>query len=400
MIDMSPTMSLDGIIISDELDRRPPARTDHLREKLAVYDLAAKMADDPSELLPRFVDIAMEITGGVAAGLSLLDPYPAPGVFRWKYLRGSLSRFEGITTPRDFSPCGVTLDANRPVLARHAERHYGWISDAGIEVPEVLLVPLRRGEGVLLGTLWIVSEELGQFDRGHAQTMMELASFISIALRVSDSETLLQRALVEQETLAREMAHRLQNLVAVTDSMIRITAAGSATPSEMAKTLSGRLQALSLSNSLIRRHSSAAPSAGGNDLAGVIRTIIAPLDEHRFGLSSRFTISGPPVSCAERSVGGVALIVHELATNAVKYGGLSQPGGRVGIAGDIENGKIRVRWEERGGPAIDGAPGATGFGTTLVENTITGQFDGTLTRDWQPEGLVTSFEIPLERFAD
>jgi len=400
MMDMSPKASLDDIIISEELDRRPPTATDHLREKLAVYELAAKMADDPEALLPRFVDIAMEITGGTSAGLSLFEPSPAPGIFRWKYLRGALSRFEGATTPRNFSPCGVTLDANRPVLVRHAERYYDWISDAGIEVPEVLLVPLRREENVLLGTLWIVSEQPGQFNSGHARTMMELASFISIALRVAKSEALLLRALAEQETLAREMAHRLQNLIAVTDGMIRITAAGSATPADMATTLSGRLHALSLANALIRRPSSAAPGAGGNDLEGVIRTIIAPHDEFRPGLSSRFTLSGPPVACGERCVGGLALIIHELTTNAVKYGGLSQPSGSIAIGWDIAGGRVRLTWEEHGGPAVDSAPGASGFGTALVESTITGQFDGTLTRNWEPDGLLLSFEIPLDRFAD
>ncbi|MCX7355881.1 MAG: hypothetical protein NTY59_13835 [Alphaproteobacteria bacterium] len=112
------------------------------------------MADHPEEVLPRFVDLAMEITGGISAGLSLYEENPAPGVFRWRYLRGVLAPFENATTPRNFSPCGITLDRNGPVLSLHPERVYDWISNADIVVPEVLLVPLYLGGKEPLGTLW------------------------------------------------------------------------------------------------------------------------------------------------------------------------------------------------------------------------------------------------------
>ena len=124
------------------------------------------MADRPDEVLPRFVDLALEMTGGVSAGLSLYEEHPAPGVFRWHCLRGELEPFNGATTPRDFSPCGVTLDRNAPVLSRQPECVYDWIAEANIIVPEVLLVPLYLGGAAALGTLWIVSDREGHFDRG------------------------------------------------------------------------------------------------------------------------------------------------------------------------------------------------------------------------------------------
>ena len=77
-------------------------------------------------------------------------------MFRWRYLRGLLAPFEGATTPRNFSPCGITLDRNAPVLSARPERVYNWIADANISVPEVLLVPLYLGGTTPLGTLWIV----------------------------------------------------------------------------------------------------------------------------------------------------------------------------------------------------------------------------------------------------
>src|SRR5215472_6256502 len=159
----SPQLAVADVFITDKLHRRAPKKTDYLQEKLALEDLAVRMADQPEEVLPRFVDLAMEMTGGVSAGLSLYEENPSPGVFRWQYLRGALARFNGATTPRDHSPCGITLDCNAPVLALHPERIYDWIAEANIVVPEVLLVPLYLGDKVPLRTLWIVSEREGHF---------------------------------------------------------------------------------------------------------------------------------------------------------------------------------------------------------------------------------------------
>jgi PAS domain S-box-containing protein len=197
-----PQPIVTDVFITDELDRRAPKKTDYLQEKLALQDIAARMADQPEEVLPRFVDLALEMTGGVSAGLSLYEEEPAPGVFRWQYLRGQLSPFNGATTPRDFSPCGITLDRNAPVLSAHPERVYGWIAEANIVVPEVLLVPLYLGGRVPLGTLWIVSDREGHFDSGHARAVTELAAFVGIALRMVRSEERLKLSLDAQAKTA------------------------------------------------------------------------------------------------------------------------------------------------------------------------------------------------------
>src|SRR5215467_5924492 len=197
-----PELDVTDVFITAELDRRTPKKVDYLQEKLALQDLAVRMADQPEEVLPRFVDLALEMTGAASAGLSLYEENPAPGIFRWQYLRGELASFNGATTPRDFSPCGITLDRNAPVLALHPERVYGWIADANIVVPEVLLVPLYVGDRVPLGTLWIVSDREGHFDSGHARALTELAAFVGIALRVVRTEQQMQQTLAAQERAA------------------------------------------------------------------------------------------------------------------------------------------------------------------------------------------------------
>lgn len=262
--------AISDVFITKELDRRAPKETDSLQEKLALQELAGRMADHPAEVLPRFVDLAMEMTGGVSAGLSLYEPDPAPGVFRWRYLRGRLAPFEHATTPRNSSPCGVTLDCNRPVLSSHPERVYDWISDAGIVVPEVLLVPLYLGGKEPLGTLWIVSDKERHFDSGHARVMTELAWFVGIALRMLDSERQLKAALEQQERLTSEMSHRVKNLFALTAGIVRVSEKAAKTPAEMSKMVSGRLDALAEADALVRRSFANKAQAEMVDLAELV----------------------------------------------------------------------------------------------------------------------------------
>ena len=387
--------SMADVYITDELDRRAPTKADYLKEKLALQDLAARMAEQPEDVLPRFVDLAMEMTGGVSAGLSLYEENPAPGVFRWRYLRGILSPFEEATTPREFSPCGITLDRNAPVLSLHPERVYNWISDANIVVPEVLLVPLYLGGGAPLGTLWIVSEKEGHFDRGHARVMTELAAFVGIALRMLKVEQRLKASLEQQETLTREMSHRLKNLFAVTAGIVRFSEKVASTPAEMSRIVTGRLAALAEANALVRRTFSDKAAAERVDLAELAEKIMSP---HGASPTERkhFVATGPQVLLGEHATNGLALVLHELATNAVKYGALKSEEGVVQLSWQTNAGRLAIDWAERGGPPIARPPDAIGFGTRLSQSTVVGQFGGNLIYDWRPEGLAVKISVPVE----
>lgn len=176
------------LYISEALDNRPPGKIDHRGEGRAIQELAFRMSDDPESVLPLFVDLAIQITGAASAGLSLYEDDGADGVFRWRHLRGTLSPFENATTPRNFSPCGITLDRNAPVLTSHPERVYDWIVEAGVVAPEVLLVPMAGARGEPIGTLWVVAEQEGLFNRDHARLLDELARCVSAALQARAAE--------------------------------------------------------------------------------------------------------------------------------------------------------------------------------------------------------------------
>jgi two-component sensor histidine kinase len=395
---LQPECSIADVYVTDELNRRAPRKVDYLQEKLALQDLAGRMATQPEEVLPRFVDLAMEMTGGISAGLSLYEENPAPGIFRWRYLRGVLAPFEQATTPRDFSPCGITLDRNEPVLSRHPERVYNWISDAKIVVPEVLLVPLYLGGKEPLGTLWIVSDKEDHFDIGHARVMTELAAFVGIALRMLNTESRLKEALEQQETLAKEMSHRVKNLFAVTSGLIRVSEKASSTPAEMSSILSSRLDALAQANALVRRSFAENEVSQRVDLAELIGKIMKPHEPS--AQRKHFSASGPQIWLGERATNGLALVLHELATNGAKYGALSSDSGIVELSWREEDGRLAVDWVEHGGTPIAGPPETTGFGTRLSQSTIVGQFGGELEFDWRPEGLLVRMTLPIQKLAN
>jgi len=388
MLQNIPKDLFSKVFITDELESRPIERADFLKEKIAIQDLAARMVTDPDAVLPRFVRLAMQMTGGESAGLSIHDE--AGKVFRWIHMCGELAAFEGATTPRNYSPCGVTLDALRPTLARHPEWAYSWVSDANIELPEVLLVPLSIGGSEPLGTLWIASKTEGHFTSEHARIATELATFVGIAMHVKRGEERIQHALESQETL-REMNHRVKNLFALTEAMLRQSLRSSATKEQMAEALSGRLRALASAHSLVLRDSSVL--GDGLDLPALVKAIVIPHVRDASSYDGQISIDGPSLQCGERAASSLALVLNELATNSAKYGALGADAGSIAIWWQDEDDKLKLHWMESNGPLVS-EPTHTGFGNRLIESTVVRQFRGALEYRWLPGGLEVSIEVP------
>ncbi|MBA3448830.1 MAG: sensor histidine kinase [Pseudaminobacter sp.] len=165
----------------------------------------------------------------------------------------------------------------------------------------------------------------------------------------------------------------------------------------MASVLSGRMHALDDAHGLVLSGmKDNAPSK--SKLGELVETILRPHDDHD-GLP-RITVDGPEVSCGERTVTAMSLVLHELATNAVKYGSLASDGGRVDIAWRSVGPNLYLTWIERGGEPIDGPPSRHGFGSKLVENTITQQLRGAVAYDWRRDGLEVQVEVPQASLAD
>ncbi len=180
--------------------------------------------------------------------------------------------------------------------------------------------------------------------------------------------------------------------------MVRISERASSTPAEMSQILSGRLAALAEANALVRRSFVDNGKAEGADLGELARSTSLPHGRHEGG--DHFVCNGPTICFGERAANGVALVLHELATNAAKYGALKSPDGVVELSWCIGRSATDREWIERGGLAVDGAPSTSGFGTRLsAEDNDRRTTGGAVNYDWRPEGLAVTMVLPVENLA-
>jgi PAS domain S-box-containing protein len=185
--------------------------------------------------------------------------------------------------------------------------------------------------------------------------------------------------------LAREVDHRAKNMLAVVQAMVRLTRAD--TVEGLVEALEGRIGALARAHNLL-----AGARWQGAEIQRLVGEELAP---YRVGDGGRIDLSGPAMSLAPTAAQSLAMALHELATNAAKYGALSAPGGRVAITWrhDEAAGLLILRWCETGGPTVR-QPAHRGFGMGVIERTIGQHIGGEVRFDWRPEGLVCELRLP------
>ncbi len=207
-----------------------------------------------------------------------------------------------------------------------------------------------------------------------------------------------QKTQAEQnEILSRELSHRIKNIFAVVTGLISLSARQRPEYREFAASLQQRVAALGRAHEFVRPHSEdSAPGALPDSLRGVVREILAP---YLAMSGERILISGPDVRIDDRAATPVALLFHELATNAAKYGALSTAEGTVRIDTKEVDDQVEIVWSESGGPPVNGPPEHVGFGTRLAELSIVGQLGGTIDRKWEAEGLVATIGVRRDRLA-
>jgi PAS domain S-box-containing protein len=199
-----------------------------------------------------------------------------------------------------------------------------------------------------------------------------------------------------RDLLAREVDHRAKNALSVVQSVLRLTPAHE--PKAFAAAVEARVAALARVHSLLAKE-----GWSGADLRVVVERELAPYAE-RHGHGASILLDGPGLALGPAAVQPLAMVLHELATNAAKYGALSTPEGKVEVTWRAgrragENAMLRLRWSERGGPALTGAPARRGFGSRVIEATVRGQLGGSVERRWEATGLVCEIAVPLARIA-
>ena len=227
--------------------------------------------------------------------------------------------------------------------------------------------PLRDGKGKIIGTVGVSTDITEQYEAEQRERL-----------------------------LTRELDHRAKNLLAVVQSVVTLTRAGTAP--EFKQVVEGRIQALGRAHSML-----AASRWEGADLHRIVSEELAP---YASGNPDRVVIEGPSMLLRPATAQSLALVVHELATNAVKYGALSADSGQLRVSWRVVSGaegatSLQLSWTEKGGPPV--APrtdrSRSGFGSRLLRGSIERQLGGSLHLDWAPEGLAAKLDLPLERTA-
>lgn len=194
-----------------------------------------------------------------------------------------------------------------------------------------------------------------------------------------------KRALRRLHLLAREVDHRTKNMLAVIQGLVHFTRAESA--HDFAVAIEGRIMALARAHSLL--------SDNQWDGADVKTLVECELESYRASSGARIHMAGGHVMLGPAATQSIALVLHELAANAVKHGVLRKPDGQVDVRWSREaDGQLSFIWEETGGGPTE-APRRNGFGITLIERTISDQLDGELAFEWHTDGMICRFQIPI-----
>ncbi|QFS83645.1 HWE histidine kinase domain-containing protein [Roseivivax sp. THAF197b] len=211
---------------------------------------------------------------------------------------------------------------------------------------------------------------------------------LEMLLRISNDEVETgQRSGARQEILIAELNHRVRNILGLMRGLISQSAYDGMSLDSFAKTLDGRIHALALANDQLTRQ----------DWAPLSVTDLIELEFAAFTAQSetpRMTLTGSDVLVTSDVYTALALILHEMVTNSVKYGALSVPEGRVAIGlSRTETGALQIDWQDKGGPEVS-PPTRRGFGSSIIESSISFELGGTSEVSYPPTGVEARFVVP------
>jgi len=280
-----------------------------------------------------------------------------------------------------------------------AERIFGYLAEEIIGKPITTLIPpdhQKEEEGII--------ERIRRGQRvEHYETVRQRkhGSLIDVSLTISPvrnaqgkiigaskiARDITERRRTEAQivNLAREAEHRTKNILATVQATVRLS--HSSTSDDLKKLIEGRINALANVHTLFVQS-----RWTGAELHSLVTQELLP---YRGDRETRVRINGPDIMLDPNTAQSIAISLHELATNAAKYGSLSAADGHVEVAWSrTADGRLSLRWTESGGPAVM-PPTHRGFGTRIMENIIGGQLKGKVRLDWRAEGLTCEIALHL-----
>ena len=288
---------------------------------------------------------------------------------------------------------------------RAAERLFGYSSAEAIGQPITLIIPAERAtEEVEIISKVRSGERIEHFEtvrRRKDGQLIELSITVSPvrdihnkiigASKIARDISERRRAEEQRELLLGEMSHRTKNFAAVIDAIARQSRPkDNAAAAEVLDTFVNRLRALMVSGELVVGSTSRKAPLGE-----LFRQILEPFENPNE--KSAITMEGPALEVSEQTAGGLALAVHELATNALKYGALKSSNGRINLRWDYGPNKlVLIEWKERGGLRPLTRPTRVGFGTRVIRTALSHDKQASTAVVFEPDGVRATFLLSPE----
>jgi two-component sensor histidine kinase len=391
----------------------PADREDEMADIELLHGISVALIgeNDRFELYGKIVDAAVAIAGSQFGTMQLLCPKDDPSghggelqLLAHRGLPPEAIAFWQWVSPRAYSSCTLALKMGQRAIIPDFEL---WADIADTEdllafrragIRSAQTTPLLSREGKLLGmisTHWCQPHHPSDRDLRLLDILARQAADLlertiaEEALRAREQELARTcEALRETEELQKmltgELSHRVKNMLATVQAIASQTLRHCEKPADFVESFGGRIQSMS------RVHSQLSTNEWkGTQLSDVVhdQTKLGPVDE------AQISVSGPDVYLDATAVPKMAMILHELGTNSLKYGALSRPAGTVAIGWSVSGPKLEISWIERGGPKIE-APIGRGFGTRLIEASVPGG-GGDAKMSVAPDGVRWDIIFPL-----
>lgn len=207
----------------------------------------------------------------------------------------------------------------------------------------------------------------------------------------------LKSAEARAEMISHELTHRIRNIFAVVNSLLAMSSRDQPDALPFADATRARIDSLARAHDYIHGHDVHPSTSSCVTLHGLLDDLLAPYAQDG---GKRISAKGIDVPLGNRAATSLALVIHELATNAVKHGSLADSTGRLDIETEVEADRhVSLVWRERGGPPVAGEPTRKGYGTTLSELALKTPLGAELSREWDPDGLTVRIRIPVPMLA-
>ncbi len=384
-----------------------------IEEKKHFQTLTRTMSDVSAELdLQRLVqtvtDAAVSLTGA-QFGAFFYNVTDAQGDALTLYTISGVPRehFSKFPNPRATHVFAPTFRGDGPVRSDDilADPRYGQnaphkgMPEGHLPVRSYLAVPVKSRSGEVMGGLFFGHSEPGRFTGRHEELLIGIAGQAAIGIDNARLYDAAQREIADRkaaekhrELLINELNHRVKNTLATVQSVAAQTLRSSAVDEGVRQQLNARLMALSDAHNLLTEHNWEGATLG--------RVAEMALQPHRSERHDRFEVAGPEVQLLPKTALAIAMALHELATNAIKYGALSNENGRISITWQVRNGdggpRLHLIWVEQGGPPVT-PPTRKGFGTRLVERGLAAELDGRVELSYDLSGLKCTIDAPLPK---